>query len=439
MSTPHALLDSSPWNREHWKLFTIVSLTFFLDGVLFTIVPSILYLIVEPGLATTIFSINLLAFMLGAQVLGRLADIYGRRVMLIVAISIYTAATFLLVPLHGGFTELLILSSAINFGIGGEIGAAYSAMAELTPARHRGKAIMLSANMWNVGAAVIAWLALYYGGLYTDITSQISSVILTAAMLAIVIALARIHLPESPRWLIQRRRYDKAIEIMSRISGKPREAIAAAIEKLEIPSEGVGLRDAMRRYSFRLVVLILITGSQYVTYNIISYYLPYASGFAYGIDIAPLNIAIANLGASVGAFLLLPIIDRSRKISTLTSYLGGTITAITLAIIHSAAPLEVFLAVVFINMIFSEWAWASLSALESELFPTGVRASTIGFITLVSTAAVAVMVYVEKYISAQLFLALASLIWAIGLSSSAAWYLRGVESARKTVEELAKS
>lgn len=439
MSTPHALLDSSPWNREHWKLFTIVSLTFFLDGVLFTIVPSILYLIVEPGLATTIFSINLLAFMLGAQVLGRLADIYGRRVMLIVAISIYTAATLLLVPLHGGFTELLILSSAINFGIGGEIGAAYSAMAELTPARHRGKAIMLSANMWNVGAAVIAWLALYYGGLYTDITSQISSVILTAAMLAIVIALARIHLPESPRWLIQRRRYDKAIEIMSRISGKPREAIAAAIEKLEIPSEGVGLRDAMRRYSFRLVVLILITGSQYVTYNIISYYLPYASGFAYGIDIAPLNIAIANLGASVGAFLLLPIIDRSRKISTLTSYLGGTITAITLAIIHSAAPLEVFLAVVFINMIFSEWAWASLSALESELFPTGVRASTIGFITLVSTAAVAVMVYVEKYISAQLFLALASLIWAIGLSSSAAWYLRGVESARKTVEELAKS
>jgi len=439
VSTPHALLDSSPWNREHWKLFTIVSLTFFLDGVLFTIVPSILYLIVEPGLATTIFSINLLAFMLGAQVLGRLADIYGRRVTLIIAISIYTAATFLLVPLHGGFTELLILSSAINFGIGGEIGAAYSAMAELTPARHRGKAIMLSANMWNVGAAVIAWLALYYGGLYTDITSQTSSVILTAAMLAIVIALARIHLPESPRWLIQRRRYDKAIEIMSRISGKPREAIAAAIEKLEIPSKGVGFRDAMRIYSFRLVVLILITGSQYVTYNIISYYLPYASGFAYGIDIAPLNIAIANLGASVGAFLLLPIIDRSRKISTLTSYLGGTITAITLAIIHSAAPLEVFLAVVFINMIFSEWAWASLSALESELFPTGVRASTIGFITLVSTAAVAVMVYVEKYISAQLFLALASLIWAIGLSSSAAWYLRGVESARKTVEELAKS
>lgn len=439
MSTPYALLDSSPWNREHWKLFTIISLTFFLDGVLFTIVPSILYLIVEPGVATTIFSINLLAFMLGSQVLGRLADIYGRRIMLIIAISIYTVATLLLVPLHGGFTELLILTSAINFGIGGEIGAAYSAMAELIPARHRGKAIMLSTNMWNVGAVVIAWLALYYVGLYTDIASQISSVILTAAILAIVIALARIHLPESPRWLIHRRRYDKAIEIISRISGKPREAIAAAIEKPESPIEGVRLRDAMSRYIFRLVVLILITASQYTTYNIIAYYLPYASGFAYGIDIAPLHIAIANLGASVGAFLLLPIIDRSRKISTLLSYLGGTITAITLASIHSTAPLEAFLAIVFINMIFSEWAWASLSALESELFPTGVRASTIGFITLVSTSTGAVLVYVEKYISAQLFLALASLIWAIGLSTSAAWYLRGVESARKAIEELAKS
>jgi len=438
MGSPWEVLDSAPWTREHWKLFAIVSLTFFLDGVLFTIVPAIMYL-VEPEMATFIFAVNIAFFALGGLLLGRFADLYGRRIMLIIAITIYTIAAFLLVPFHNSFLELLILTSAINFSIGGEIGAAYSAIAELSPAGHRGKAIMLSANMWNVGAALIAWLALYYGVLYTDITSQIGSVILTAAMLAVVIALARIHLPESPRWLIQRRRYDKAIEIVSRISGKPREAIAAAIEKLEIPNEGVGLRDAMRRYSFRLVVLILITGSQYVTYNIISYYLPYASGFAYGIDIAPLNIAIANLGASVGALLLLPIIDRSRKISTLSSYLGGTITAITLAIIHGTAPLEAFLSVVFINMVFSEWAWASLSALESELFPTGVRASTIGFITLVSTTAVAVMVYVEKYISAQLFLALATLIWAIGLSSSAAWYLRGVESARKTVEELAKS
>lgn len=144
------------------------------------------------------------------------------------------------------------------------------------------------------------------------------------------------------------------------------------------------MREVLFRYRFRLAILIIITAAQYSTYGMIAYYTPYASGFAYGIEVAPLNIAIANAGASIGAFLLIPLMDRSRKISTLLSYLGGTVSAAFLTAIHGSLPLGVFLATVFINMVFSEWAWASLSALESELFPTGVRASTIGFITLVN-------------------------------------------------------
>jgi MFS family permease len=144
--------------------------------------------------------------------------------MLIIAILVYTIATILLIPFHGGFLELLILSSAINLGIGGEMGAAYSAIAELSPARHRGKAIMLSANMWNIGAALIAWLALYYRSIYEDINVQIYSIISTAAILAIIIAVARLHLPESPRWLVHRGRYDRAIEVITRIAGGKTEA-----------------------------------------------------------------------------------------------------------------------------------------------------------------------------------------------------------------------
>ncbi len=439
MGSPWEVLDSAPWTREHWKLFTIVSLTFFLDGVLFTIVPAIMYLI-EPEMATSIFTVNIAFFALGGLLLGRFADLYGRRIMLIIAITIYTIAAFLLVPFHNSFLELLILTSAINFGIGGEIGAAYSAIAELSPARHRGKAIMLSANMWNVGAALIAGLSLYYRSIYEDINIQINSVILTSAILAAIIAIARLHLPESPRWLVQHRRYGEAIGVIKRVVGGKTDLRISGndLEKAMEPFRGVGLREAISRYRFRLSVLVAITASQYTTYSMVAYYAPYASGFAYGIDAAPLNIAIANIGASLGAFLLIPLMDKSRKISTLLSYLGGTISAAGLTAIHGIASLGVFLIVVFINMIFSEWAWASLSALESELFPTGVRASTIGFITLITNLSIIAVIVYETYISAHLFLLLASVIWAIGLIASIAWYLRGIETAKRSVEELAK-
>jgi len=430
------VLDNARWGREHWKLFIIVSLTFFLDGVLFTVAPAIMYL-VEPERATEIFAVNLIFFMLGALALGRLADLYGRRVMLITSILIYTIATILLIPFHGGFVELLILTSAINFGIGGEIGAAYSAIAELIPARHRGKAMMLSTNMWNVGAAIIAGLALYYRAIYTDINVQINSVVATAAALATIVAIARFHLPESPRWLIQKGRYEQARTIVSRIAGSA-GATTIDLGKIAPVERAIGLAEAMRRYSFRLTILLIITASQYITYSVIAYYAPYAAGFAYS-GAVELNIAIANLGASIGAFILIPLIDRSRRISTLLSYLGGTVTAATLATIHGLFTLETYLAVVFINMIFSEWAWASLSTLESELFPTGVRASTIGFITFITILSNAVVVYFETYIPANLFLTLASIIWAFGLIASLIWYVRGVESARKSVEELVKA
>jgi MFS family permease len=62
--------------------------------------------LVEPEMATSIFAVNIAFFALGGLLLGRFADLYGRRIMLIIAITIYTIAAFLLVPFHNSFPEL---------------------------------------------------------------------------------------------------------------------------------------------------------------------------------------------------------------------------------------------------------------------------------------------------------------------------------------------
>ena len=167
-----------------------------------------------------------------------------------------------------------------------------------------------------------------------------------------------------------------------------------------------------------------------------AYYSPYAPGFAFGIEVAPLVIFTANLGASTGAFLLIPIIDKTRRHSAFLAFLGGFVGSLAVLIFHMLVIDYAFYIMLFIALVFSEWAWASLSVLQSELFPTGVRASLVGFLTSLTGVAGAVVVLIERQITANTFLILASIIWFLGLLAAATWLIKGVETARKSVEEL---
>ncbi|MDM7274597.1 MAG: MFS transporter [Thermoprotei archaeon] len=425
------LLDSAGWGSEHWKLFTIVSLNYFLDGVMFSIAPLLAY-IIAPDIAIHVLAVNLLAEWLGALTLGRLADVYGRRLVFTVALALEAGALILLFFTYENPLLFLILTSVMTFGIGGEFGAAYAAMAELTPKAHRGKALMIATNFWNMGAALIAGAGLVYALIYEDPVVQARLLLLSALGTASVVGLSRLALPESVRWLAVKGRRGEAEAIVRRFTR------SKAPISFELPPEqSIGLREAFSKYPFRILVLAVVTVTQYVTYGMLAYYTPYAKGFTFGVERAPMVILVANLGASVGAFLLLPLIDRVRRLSILLAFLGGFTTVVLVALFHNAAALIAFFAALFLNLIFSEWAWGSISVLQSELFPTGVRASIVGFLVSLTGIAGAITVYSELFLSAEGFIAWASILWLLGLAASIAWYVRGVESAGRGVEELA--
>ncbi|MEZ0248725.1 MAG: MFS transporter [Thermoproteus sp.] len=429
-------LDESPWRRAHWLLFAIVSASFFLDGVLFSLVPTLAYLLPDVApYATYIFAANSIAFLLGALALGRAADLLGRRAGLVLSLAIYTAASIAFAAAYWlnalTVAAAFLLTSLINFGVGGETGSAFSALAEFSPARHRGKALMLAANFWNIGAAVIAGLSLIYAQLSSDPRTIVLWTFATAIALALVVLLARLHLPESPRWLAARGRAAEARRVVALFTG---------VEADPPPQQqGLGLKEALRTRALGFFVLLVVTSAQLTTYNIAAYYAPYAPGFPYGSDFAPIVVAVANFGASLGAFLLLPVIDKSRRASLTSAFLGGLATAAPLWLLVLKAAPAPFLAVLAVNMVFAEWAWGSLGVLESELFPTGVRASVVGVVTATAWAVNTALVAAEGYIDAPTFMAVNAAVWAAGAAAALLWHLKGFESARKTLEEIQKS
>jgi hypothetical protein len=289
----------------------------------------------------------------------------------------------------------------------------------------------MSTNFWNIGAALIAGAALLYAFIYEDPVVQIRLLLLSALGTAVVVGLARLTFPESVRWLVVKGRVAEAESIVRRFTG-----VGGSLEFKLPPEQSIGLGEALSRYPFRLLVLAVVTVAQYVTYSMLAYYVPYSKGFAFGVEQAPRIVFIANLGASTGAFLLLPLIDRARRLSVLLAFLGGTLTAVVVLLSHNLELLLAFYTLLLINMVFSEWAWGSISVLQSELFPTGVRSSMVGFLVSLTGIAGALTVYSEGILTAQGFISWATILWALGLIASIAWYVRGVESARRSVEEL---
>ncbi len=130
---------------------------------------------------------------------------------------------------------------------------------------------------------------------------------------------------------------------------------------------------------------------------------------------------------------MLPIIDRSRRLAFLSAFAGGLATAVALAAVHGAAA-QLYLAVLFL-LVFSEWAWAAVSVLEAELFPTAVRSTAVGIVTASAWLMNAAAVFTEGVLGAAPF-ALLTALWTLGAAVAALWYAKGVESAGRRLEEL---
>jgi MFS family permease len=111
----------------------------------------------------------------GGMFFGRIADRFGRVRALSLSICVYSVATAMCGFTHTAW-QLMLCQMLLGLGMGGEWASGAALVAETWPARHRGKALALVQSSWAVGyalgAGIVAvvmphfgWRAVFFVGI----------------------------------------------------------------------------------------------------------------------------------------------------------------------------------------------------------------------------------------------------------------------------------
>ena len=340
----------------------------------------------------------------GAFMAGRLADIWGRRRVMLIA-----AALFIVSALAAGAAVSALMMIVARFAAGAGVGAASvlspAYISEVTPARMRGRLSSLQQVMIIAGLTG-AFLANYFlahsAGKSTDLFwlgyPAWRWMFWMQVIPAGIFLLTLLFIPESPRFLVARGHLPQAGAVLSRLFGpKAAESKVQDIRRSLAGDHAPRFRDLTDPRSGRLRKIIwvgigLATFQQLVGINVVFYYgavLWQAVGFSEA-DSLKINVLSGTLSVAA-CVLAIFLIDRiGRKPLLLIGSIG---MAVTLAILTAAfgsgelvngklqlAPqigmVALFSAniyVIFFNLSWGPVMWVMLG----EMFPNQMRGSAL--------------------------------------------------------------
>lgn len=256
-------------------------------------------------------SVVLAGAALGAAFAGYLTDRFGRRPVLVA-----NAILFGVFAVVTGLSNGLPLFLAARFLVGAAVGVTSMVtplyIAELAPTSVRGALVTLNQLAIVTGIVVAYYIDYLFAG-----AADWRAMFISAVVPSILLLVALIFLPESPRWLATRKRFDKAFEVLSSIES-PVEAERDMNELREVTAA-----DRLKFWDlfaprFRKPLLIgmgLALFQQITGVNTIIYYTPtilQMAGFksASSAILATVLVGGVNLIATIVSLFLLDRLGR---------------------------------------------------------------------------------------------------------------------------------
>ncbi|HET6876005.1 MAG TPA: MFS transporter [Jatrophihabitans sp.] len=212
-----ARIDRLPWSRFHTRVITALGVAWVLDGLEITFASNMATNLTEKGTlgisaraSADIASVYLVGEVVGALVFGRLSDRLGRKNLFVWTLGLYLLANGVAAA-SMNLWWMDVCRFVAGMGIGGEYAAINSAIDELIPSKHRGRAdILVNGTYWG-GAAIAAFAGIWLlNPTYVGIDLGWRFALLIGPALGVVVWFVRRSLPESPRWLITHGRVEEA-------------------------------------------------------------------------------------------------------------------------------------------------------------------------------------------------------------------------------------
>ena len=328
----------------------------------------------------------MIACVIGALLAGPIADWTGRKKVLILCAVLFTVSA-ILSALPRSFTELVIARFIGGMGVGMASVVSPMYIAEISPAKIRGRLVAL-----NQLAIVVGILLSYLSNwLLVDTGINNWRYMLVAEILpAITFLVGLFFIPESPRWLTKEGLEKEALDVLNVVAGAANADHELQEVKKSLAEKRTSLKELLHPSLRRvLIVGILFSLFAHITgIDTIIYYGPIIfleSGFKTDSALlASVMIGITNL---IFTFVGMAMVDKAgRKFLLLVGLAGMGISMTLVGLCMQSDMISAKWTLLWIMTYIASFAmsigvviWVYLS----EIYPTRVRGQALSVATMV--------------------------------------------------------
>lgn len=378
-------LDTRRLGALHVKVIALLVLTMLIDGYDIFAVGYVLPVLakglnVEPHALTATLVLQQAGLLLGAVIMGPLADRYGRKTTLLGSIACFAVCSLLTTQVHtlGQFTLIRVISSIFFSGV---IPNTIALASEIAPRRMRAAAVSITFCGYTggslIGALVQAFVLKPFGW---------QGAFWVGGLLPILIFVVLLwQLPESLRYRARRNPEDPRIGTVLR---KLDPTLALSGAERFVSSDGHkksgGSLSAGTLFQGRLLPITILLWVAYVAGFMVSHVLGSWNTTVLNtvgkIPMQQLSFVIASSAVAgiIGTGTSGLVMDRFGPVRTLVFYFLGE--AVALAIlsvsnVHSSSIALLFMATGYFNAA----SLGGLNALAAILYPSRVRATGVAW------------------------------------------------------------
>jgi putative MFS transporter len=364
---------------------------------------------------------------IGAIVLGRFADRFGRRTAFLLNLGIYSVFTF-----AGAFsvnaTMLIVSRFLAGIGIGAELTLVDAYLSELLPARLRGR--------YTAWAYTLGFLGIPAAGLLGRVLVPLEPfgvegwrwLFVAGSLGAVIVWFVRRRLPESPRWLESVGRTAEAEAIVERMEQEVRLKPETTGLEVRVKPGPTGSQTAPTvkrslssllsgQYRSRMIMLGVFHVFQTIGYYGFGTLVPLVlAAKGYSIVTSLTFTTLTFIGYPIGSALSLPIVERLDR-KWLIAGSAFLMSVLGIGMGYSSSPVAIVV-LGFLYTAVSNIFSNGLHIFQVEIFPTTVRTTAAGACYGLSRLSSAAMPFVllpvlDRWGAGAMFVVVATALWIV--------------------------